>query len=192
MRRNLFAVASLILGAVVAGDAGAQRRVVPFLGAGVASATGEFADYAEMGYTLFGGLDWLIASKPGLSVGLGASWTNIPHKGDENEATNIPAVSVELGYLFGATSPSKLKPYVRGGAGFLQHRYDPGDTGFESESDTQAQIGLGVGLQYLMTSTSLFGGAHLVNGLDETTFMVFYGGIAFAGSGASAIRRLIR
>jgi hypothetical protein len=185
MRRNLLAVASLFLVvAAPASDLAAQRRIVPFLGGGLASGVGDLSDGTDMGYLIFGGLDWAIASKPGLAIGVTASYTHIPYASDYNDATNIPALFGEIGYLFGATSPSKVKPYVRAGLGFLQHNYDSGDLNLEEDSETQAAFSAGAGLNFIMRAVSLFAGAHLINGFDDTSFIAFYGGVGFSGSNA--------
>ena len=56
----------------------------------------------------------------------------------------------DLGYVFGATTPSKIKPYIRFGAGVMQHRYSAGGGYSDDESETKAGGAIGAGINYVM------------------------------------------
>ena len=88
----------------------------------------------------------------------------------------------DLGYVFGATSPNKIKPYIRFGAGVMQHRYSTGGSYSDEESETKAGGAIGAGLNYVMPSVTPFIGVHFVTGGSDTSFLAAYLGFAFGGS----------
>jgi hypothetical protein len=73
-----------------------------------------------------------------------------------------------------------VKPYVRAGAGVQVRKYDPGTTGYRKQSDGGLAFSAGAGLQFLVSSTALFVGAHFVSDADAG-LLAFHGGIAFPG-----------
>src|SRR5689334_3218367 len=91
MKRFLLAALALF-GAVTLPvcELAAQRRVVPFVGGGVATGNGNLSDDTDSGWLGYVGLDIPLSLTPGLSVGVTASYAHIPYKGSFNEATNIP------------------------------------------------------------------------------------------------------
>lgn len=181
MKQILLSAATLLVAlATPYGSADAQRRVVPFLGGGLAAGTGDLGDDTDNGWLVFGGLDFPLGLNPGLSFGVTASYARVPYKGAFNEATDIPSVFGELGYVIGATSSSIVKPYVRAGAGLQVRRYDPGSTGFRERSEGRFAFSGGAGLQFLVSATSLFAGAHFVSDGDAGV-LAFHGGVGFPG-----------
>jgi hypothetical protein len=74
-----------------------------------------------------------------------------------------PGCSGEVGYTFWAASPRVVKPYVRAGAGVQLRKYDPGTTAYREQSDGGLAFSAGGGLQYLVSSVSIFAGAHFVS-----------------------------
>jgi hypothetical protein len=194
MKRLMISLAGLVV-AFAAPSSRIEAQNVSFhFGGGLAMGAGDLNDGTESGWMGFAGLDMPIMSVPGLGIGATASYAHIPYEGDADDATNIPALLVELSYLIGAASPSPLKFYVRGGGGVLQHRYDAGNSNIDEESETKAGFGAGAGILYAMRQVSPFAGVHFISGGSDTGYYSIYAGISIGGSGgsASAIRRLIR
>jgi opacity protein-like surface antigen len=183
MKRILLAAVALSVAAAVPVPSLEAQMIIPFLGGGFAKWLSDLSEDTDIGWIGFGGVDYTIASVPGLSVGAVASYTHIPYSGDGGDATNIPALFGELGYTVGATTANMIKPYIRGGVGIMQHRYDPGDLPVDDESETKAGVSIGAGLNFVMQSVSPFIGAHFITGGSDTSFFAVYGGIAFGGSG---------
>jgi hypothetical protein len=194
MKRLMMAVAGLVV-AFAALPVNATAQSPSFhVGGGVAMGVGDLSDFTETGWMAFAGVDMPIRSMTGLAIGATASYAHIPYEGDDDDATNIPALLVEAAYLVGATSPSPFKIYLRGGAGVLQHRYDAGNSGFDDESETKVGLGAGVGFLYARPGITPFAGVHLIHGGSDTGYYSVYAGISIGGSSstASAIRRMIR
>lgn len=181
MKRIL--VAAVMITVAIAtphGTAAAQRRFVPFVGGGLATGTGDLSQGSDNGWLAFAGVDMPLGLTPGLTFGLTGSYAHLPYQGTFNEATNVPAVFGELGYVIAAKSSSIVKPYVRAGAGVQVRKYDPGTTGYRKQSDGGLAFSAGGGLQFLVSSTALFVGAHFVGDADAG-LLAFHGGIAFPG-----------
>jgi opacity protein-like surface antigen len=155
----------------------AQRRIVPFLGGGLASGSGDLSDNTDHGWHVFGGADFPLGITPGLSFGVTASYTHIPYTESFDEAMNIPAVFGELGYLAFANSTSIVKPYVRAGAGVQVRRYDPGSTGFRNQSEARLAFTAGGGLQLDVATTAVFVGAQFMSDANAGV-LAFNGGVA--------------
>ncbi len=152
--------------------------------------SGDLGDATKTGWMAFAGADIPIASIPGMSLGATASYTHIPYEGEGDDATNIPALFANLGYLFGAASPSRIKPWVRAGVGVLQHRYDAGNIPYDEEdSETKAGVTAGAGISFVMPSVRPFIGASFVSGGSDTQFIAVYAGFNFGGAARAAIRR---
>jgi hypothetical protein len=190
-----FPLAALaLLGAVTlpVSDLAAQRRVVPFLGGGIATGNGDLGDDTDTGWVGFVGLDVPLSLTPGLSVGVTASYAHIPYKGPFDEATNIPGLFGEVGYVIAERSAFPVKPFLRGGIGVEVHKYDPGSTTFREQSETGMSFGGGGGLQILVGSTAVFAGAQYVTNGDAG-YLALHGGLAFPGkvhSGSRALRSI--
>jgi hypothetical protein len=194
MKRLMIAVAGLAVAVAALPESARAQNPTFHVGGGIAMGVGDLDEGTEMGWMGFAGVDMPLKSWPGLGVGATASYAHIPYEGDADDATNIPALLVELSYLVGATSPSPLKFYLRGGAGVLQHRYDPGNSNADDESETKAGFGAGVGFLYARPGITPFAGVHLISGGSDTGYYTVYAGISIGGSSstASAIRRMIR
>ena len=181
MKRILVvAVAALAAATIPLGTADAQRRIVPFIGGGLASGSGDLSDDTDNGWHVFGGVDFPLGITPGLSFGVTASYTHVPYTGAFDEATTIPALFGELGYLAFANSTSIVKPYLRAGAGVQVRRYDPGSTGFREQSEARLAFSGGAGLQFTVATTAVFVGAQFMSDANAGV-LAFHGGIAFPG-----------
>jgi hypothetical protein len=187
MKRILLPLVPFALAAVTATELNAQRRLVPYFGGGLASASGDLGEGTDSGWIVFGGLDWGIAAVPGLSIGVTVSYTSLPYTGYDNDLS-MPGVFGELGYLIGATSSSKVKPYLRAGVGELWHKYDPGDLAPNAKTEGEFGFGGGGGLSFVLGSSSLFAGAHYTYGTDDTEFWAFYAGLGFPGRARATLR----
>ena len=190
MKRFLLA-ALILLGAVTlpVSDLAAQRRVVPYFGGGIATGNGDLSDDTDTGWLGYVGLDIPLSLTPGLSVGVTASYAHIPYKGSFNEATNIPGLFGEVGYVIAQRSSFPIKPFLRGGVGVEVHKYDPGSTAFREESETGMSFTGGGGLQLQVASTAIFAGAQYVSNGDAG-YLALHGGIAFPGKAHNANRAL--
>jgi hypothetical protein len=182
MKRILVsALSATVAVALAVGQAGAQRRVTPFFGGGLATGTGDLGDDTESGWLAFAGVDVPLGSTPGLTLGLTASYARVPYKGSFDESTGVPALFAEVGYVIGASSSRMVQPYIRGGAGVQLRKYDPGTTGYRKQSDGGLAFSAGGGLQFHFSPATVFVGAHLVSDADAGV-LGFHGGVAFPGS----------
>jgi hypothetical protein len=190
MKRFLLAALTL-LGAVTlpVSDLAAQRRIVPFFGGGIATGNGDLSDDTDTGWVGYVGLDVPLSLTPGLSVGVTASYAHIPYKGSFDEATNVPGVFGEVGYVIAERSSFPIKPFLRGGVGVQVHKYDPGSTAFRETSETGMAFSGGGGLQFLVASMAIFAGAQYVSNGDAG-FLAIHGGLAFPGKAPNASRVL--
>jgi hypothetical protein len=190
MKRFLLAALAL-LGAVTlpVSNLTAQRRVVPFFGGGIATGNGDLSDDTDTGWLGYVGLDVPLSLTPGLSVGVTASYAHIPYKGTFDEATNIPGVFAEAGYVIAERSSFPVKPYLRGGVGVEVHKYDPGSTAYREESETGMSFSGGGGLQVAVASLAIFAGAQFVTNGDAG-YLAIHGGLAFPGKAHSARQAL--
>lgn len=191
MKRTLHSLAALVVAAAVAVPVQARAQAINFfLGGGGAFGMSDLKDGTDTGWLGFAGLDYPIMSVPGLAVGATASYTHIPYS-DVDAATNIPALFGELSYLIGVATTSPIKPYIRGGVGVMQHRYDPGG-GYNEDSESETKVGVagGAGLTWMMGSVSPFVGAHIISAGSSTTFATVYVGLSFGGSSKPSARRV--
>jgi hypothetical protein len=188
MKRVLLsAVAVMLAVAIPSGDAAAQRRVIPYFGGGLAAGTGDLGTDTDNGWLAFAGLDFPLGLNPGLTFGVTATYAHVPFQSEFDEATNIPAFVGELGYVIGANSSSIVKPYLRAGLGVQLRKYDPGTTGFREQSDGGLAFSGGGGLQFLVSTASVFVGAHYVGDADAG-FLAFHAGIGFPGRARAGAR----
>ncbi len=187
MKRLSGSLAVLVLAASVPLATLSAQTVTAHVGGGIGLGTGDLSDGTDTGWTGFAGVDYLIHSVPGLSIGATASYTHLPITGTD-AAVNLPLALGEIGYLIGAASPGQIKPYVRGGVGVLSRRISVnGSYGDVSDSETKAAVGVGAGLNWMMPSVSPFVGAHFITAGSSTSYAIVYIGLGFGGgSGASS------
>lgn len=186
MRRLLWLVVPLVVSFTVPfGTLDAQQRIQPFFGGGALLPMGDLGDYAETGWIFFAGGDMPLASNPRMTIGATLFFGHTDHEGSQGEATNIPGLLAEVGYALTASGP--VIPYVRGSVGFLQHRYDAGDTGFDDESETSFAFGGGGGIAIPRGTMGIFAGAHYLVA-DGTDFVNAYVGLSFNGAAPSGFR----
>ena len=189
MKRMLHSLVALVVAAAVPLVPVGAQNISFYLGGGGAFPTGDLKDDgAETGWIGFAGVGVPIRSVPGAFVGVTGIYAHIPYEGDLDDATNIPGLFADLGYVFGAASPTRIKPYIRFGVGVLQHRYSL--EGYSSDGDEETKLGgaIGAGLNFAMQSFTPFVGAHFVTGGSDTSFLAAYVGLAFGGGGSSASR----
>jgi hypothetical protein len=185
MKRTLHSLAALIIAAAVPAAQASAQNLIFFAGGGAVWGTGDLSDGTDIGWAGFAGVDYPIMSVPGAAIGVSGIYAHIPYS-DIDAATNIPGGFVDLSYLIGATSPGKVKPYVRAGAGVISHRFDPGG-GYNqnSTSETKAAGAIGAGVQWMMPSVTPFAGVHFITGGSDTSFLTVYLGFAFGGGGGA-------
>jgi opacity protein-like surface antigen len=181
MKRSLHSLAALVVAAALPLASIGAQGLSFHVGGGGAFGTGDLSDGTDPGWIGFAGVDYPIMSMPGFAVGATASYTHIPYS-DVDAATNIPALFGEVGYLVGAASASRIKPYIRAGVGVMQHRYSV-DGGYGSDGDDETKLGgaVGAGLNFVMTSVTPFVGVHFVTGGSDTSFLAAYVGLSFGG-----------
>jgi hypothetical protein len=160
-------------------NADAQRRIVPYVGGGLSIGTGDLSTDSDNGWLVYGGIDLPLTS--GWTLGGTLSYAHIPYRGGFSEATNATSLLMEVGYLFFATSPGGVKPYVRAGGGMFRQKYDPGNTGYTSTSQSTLAASVGAGLNLAFGATAAFAGVHFV-GTSDSGFLAVHGGLAFPGS----------
>ena len=185
MKRKLLPLVALVVAAAVTVSPLRAQNVSFFLGGGGAFGTGDLSEDTNTGWIGFAGAGVPITSVPGAIVGLTGFYAHIPYDGVD-AATNIPGLFADLGYVFGATSPSPVKPYIRFGAGVMQHRYSVGGGYDSDDSETKAGGAIGAGLNYVMPSVTPFVGAHFVTGGSDTSFFTVYVGLGFGGRSSSS------
>lgn len=183
-RRLLVFLCVSAASAAPAAELAAQERVVPFFGGGLATGTGDLGQDTSNGWHLFGGLDLPFGTQ-GVTVGVTASYTHIPYGGGFQEATDVTGVFGEVGYVFNAASASVAKPYLRGGAGVLVNRYDPGLIDANATSDARAGLTAGAGVRLSLGATAVLLGAQLSSGTDAG-HLAFRGALSFPAGGAGA------
>jgi opacity protein-like surface antigen len=189
MKRTLHSLVALVVAAAVPLVPLGAQNLSFFLGGGGAFPTGDLKDDgAETGWIGFAGVDMPIRSVPGAFVGVSGFYAHMPYEGPLDDATNVPGLFADVGYLFGATSPSRIKPYIRFGVGVLQHRYSL--EGYNSDGEDETKVGgaVGAGLNFRMQSVTPFVGAHFITGGSDTSFLAAYVGLAFGGGSGSASR----
>lgn len=185
MKRKLLSLVALVVAAVLTATPVKAQNVVFFVGGGGAFGMQDLSEDTGTGWIGFAGVGVPIKSVPGAEVGVTGIYAHIPYDpGDD--ATNIPGGFLDVGYMFGATSASKIKPYIRGGVGVISHSYSAGGGYSSDESETKAAGAIGAGLNFVMKSVTPFVGAHFVTGGSDTSFLAAYVGVAFGGGGGSS------
>ena len=185
MKRKLLSLVALVVAAAVTATPMSAQNVVFFVGGGPVFGMQDLSEDTGTGWIGFAGVGVPIKSVPGAEVGVTGIYAHIPYDpGDD--ATNVPGGFLDVGYVLGITSPSRIKPYVRFGAGVVQHRYSASGGYGSDESETKAAGSIGAGLNFMMKSVTPFVGAHFVTGGSDTSFLAAYLGLAFGGGGSSA------
>src|SRR5690349_18087776 len=106
MKRKLLSLVALVVaGSVVAAPVKAQVNF--FIGGGGAFGMQDLSEDTGTGWIGFAGVGVPIKSVPGAEVGVTGIYAHIPYDpGDD--ATNIPGGFLDVGYLFGVTSASRI------------------------------------------------------------------------------------
>ena len=186
MKRSMLSLAVLVIAAVAPGSSVAGQGISFHVGGGLAMGSGDLSDDTDTGWLGFAGADYSIMSVPGLAIGATASYAHIPYSGDGEDATNIPSLFAQLSYAFGATSTNRIVPWVRGGVGIMQHKYDPGNTNFDEESESKVGFAANAGLSYRMPSISPFVGVGYFTAGSDTGYMSAYIGLRIASTPSRA------
>lgn len=172
------AVATLLTVLATAAPAHAQNRPFYFVGGGITVPTGDYGDYAKTGWLVDGGIGIPAGSTGQIWWGADVMYGSNKHEGDAGDKTNLYGAHGNLGYAF---MPEGFSPYVYGTAGFLVHKYSPGDSGFESESDTDFAWGGAAGVSAPMGGFSVWAEARYV-ARGDTKFIPLVVGVTFGGS----------
>jgi opacity protein-like surface antigen len=138
---------AMMVGAVaVLVAASPARAQYVFLGGGLTIPTGEFKDdEAKTGWIATAGVGFDIGSK-GLWGELQGYFGNNNYEGTGGDKLQNIQGMAALGYSF---MPDKsVTPWIMAGAGFLNHKYKPGSTGFTSASETKFAWEAGAGLGF--------------------------------------------
>ena len=141
-------------------SASPARAQYVFFGGGATIPTGEFKDDdAKTGWIATAGLGFDIGSK-GLWAELQGYFGNNSYKGGGGDKLQNIQVMAALGYSF---MPEKsMTPWVMAGAGIVNHKYKPGNTGFTGDSETKFGFEAGAGLAFKAGSKAhvWFGGQY--------------------------------
>jgi hypothetical protein len=182
----LVVVTAVVLEIAPVGDAVAQR-IVPFVGGGMSIGTGDLSTDSDNGWLAYGGLDIRLGDTPEWSLGGTLGYSHIPYRSGFGEATNATSLVAEVSYLFFATSPAPVRPYLRAGGGMLRQKYDPGNTSYAVTSESTLALSAGGGFDVRIGSASLFVGVHFVGG-SGSGLVAVHGGLAYRGFGATTRR----
>jgi len=158
--RKRFGVLLAIVGfLVVVGPASAQY--VQF-GAGIP--TSDYGDYADTGWLLAGG--WQFIDAGPVTLGPEVLYGSNGHTGSDDKTNLFGANAVvELG--FGEDNP--VSPFIFGTLGWLSHKFSP-DTG---DSDTGSGISFGGGAGIGLAVGLYVEGRFLTASIDDLTTAIF-------------------
>jgi hypothetical protein len=112
----LAALAILVLAAPVR----AQTTPYVYFGGGASIPMGDYADYANTGWLVNGGIGTSFGDK-GLWADIGLLYGTNNHSDVTGDKTNLFIGMVNLGYTF--DPDAKMSPYVVGSVGTLSHQY---------------------------------------------------------------------
>lgn len=157
--------------------AAAQNKPFYFLGGGLTVPTGDYGTYAKTGWMLDGGVGVPTGADGKIWFGGDAMFGVNNHEGDAGDKTTLYGAHGNVGYQF---VPNALSPYVYGTAGLLVHKYSPGDSGFESSSDTEFAWGGAAGISAPMGGASFWVEARFVS-RGDTRFIPLMVGVSFGG-----------
>lgn len=131
----------------------AQSTPFVYFGGGLSMPMGDFKEYAKMGWLANAGIGTTLGNK-GLWVQADIFYGSNKHKAPfDDDKTNLLIGLGSVGYTIGPVE-RKVRPYLFGSVGFLNHKYVPG-TG-TSESESMLAFGGGAGLLFKMGAKSSF------------------------------------
>ena len=173
--RSLNAIPTLLLLVLLPG-AGllAQERVIPFLGGGLALGTGDLADDTDAGWMIFGGVDVPVGAE-GFSLGLAATFSEVPHRGRFDEKNQVATVTADVGWSPQNLVGGGVAPYLRVGAGIRVDRFDPGELAGPGTSESGFGGNLGGGVAIPLGRGRALVGAHLITGRNAGVWGVHAG-----------------
>ena len=175
MIRSLNAVPAIFLLALLPG-AGllAQERITPFLGGGLALGTGDLADDTGAGWMIFGGVDVPVGAE-GFSLGLAATFSEVPHRGGFDEKNQVTTVTADVGWSFLNLVGSGVTPCLRLGAGIRVDRFEPGELAGPGTSDSGLGGNLAGGVAIPLGRGTALVGTHLITGRNAGVWGVHAG-----------------
>ena len=166
MKRSIFGAAALAL-VLSASAVQAQRPVSIGIALGATMPTGDFGDFAELGYH---GMATLGFSPPALPVGLriDGAFNQLAAKteGLTTEDFNWRVMSLTANATFGVPmAASPISPYLIGGLGMYNFTSDVED----AEGDTNLGFNVGIGTKFALAGFGTFAEIryHHVTGEDD-------------------------
>lgn len=164
MKRSIFGAAVLAL-ALSASAVQAQRPVSIGIALGATMPTGDFGDFAELGYH---GMATVGFSPPALPVGLriDGAFNQLAANADALEDVNYRILSLTANATFGVPmAASPISPYLIGGLGMYTFTSDQD----EAESDTNLGFNVGIGTKFALAGFGTFAEIryHHVTGEDD-------------------------
>jgi opacity protein-like surface antigen len=136
---------------------------------------GDFGDFADTGWMAAAGLLFPVGQQ-GVWVAAEGLYGRFAHSDVDGDATNLYGGSGLLGYTF--TSGGRLAPYVFASAGMLVHDYDPEDTAFDVDSESNFSYGVGGGFDYALSERIGFWFAAQYLAADETKLIPLIVGLS--------------
>ena len=151
--QSIGAVALLL--AVAITDASAQRKLSGFAAIGSTTTTGDLkdADSTKSGFMVQGGLEYQLSAPLWLRFEASMGWND--RQTNLAEDAYIVTFAGRAEYWLPPVI-SKLRPYVLGGAGFMQYKRNPGNTGLEFPTKNRIMVGGGAGLDWQVGGSSIF------------------------------------
>lgn len=169
----------LCAAALLAVPAGAARAQAGFFVAGGPSIPlGDYGDFAQTGWMAFGGVHLGLPLVPVKFRAEGMYGQNA-HEGPSTEKTALYGGMANVIFQVGPPLVP-VKPYIIGGAGYLNHHYSPGDAGGASTDEWKVVWGGGVGVSVSLLVVGAFVEARYLK-RNDTSFLPITVGLRFGG-----------
>jgi hypothetical protein len=160
-----------------------------FLGGGATFPTGDYGDYADVGWLAEAGFSLALGDGPwsalvtGIYGGNGHSYdeaTPEPY-GSDDDKTSLLGGLVGVEYSF--SEAREAGPFLFGEVGLLRHKYEPADDGptpepYGEESETGFAFGGGIGYSVPFGRVSGYALARYLNGRFDDGNTAFFGVMA--------------
>ncbi len=184
MKRYASSVLAAAIAALVLSSPARAQQPFIFFGGGATLPVGEYADYAQTGWMLTGGLGFNLGSK-GAMLGFEGYFGSNRHDDSPpnvKEKTNIFAGLATLGYQFGQ-SDAKVRPYILGGAGVLNHQFRSDDTQATETNEAKFAYTGAAGLGFRLNEKASFWVEGRFMGASDTNLGALLAGIAITLGG---------
>ncbi len=154
MKRMLHAAVALVLVSLVAASAAQAQtaRASFFLGGGATIPTGDFKDVAKTGWNGVGGVNFMLPGVP-FGIRVDGMYSQNSDKAGSSAKVKIFSGNADAVFAFGAPG-SMVKPYILAGLGAANVKVDDG-AGF-SESETKLAFNGGAGINFMLSSVTIF------------------------------------